>query len=150
MTRRYLASNSKDQSIKLWDLRRFSDTDDTLKGAVQVVRERANRGWDYRWTLLIQNILSWHDNVQVAEGAGQSQIPGDGRQKCDDIHRPQCAADPHQVRHRVYDVTFVTCEYMSLRCHFSPMANTGQKFIYTGCAKGRVVIYDMLTGKEVR
>ena len=30
------------------------------------------------------------------------------------------------------------------------MANTGQKFIYTGCAKGRVVIYDMLTGKEVR
>ena len=29
------------------------------------------------------------------------------------------------------------------------MANTGQKFIYTGCAKGRVVIYDMLTGKEV-
>ena len=36
-----------------------------------------------------------------------------------------------------------------IRCHFSPMANTGQKFIYTGCAKGRVVIYDMLTGKEV-
>ena len=30
------------------------------------------------------------------------------------------------------------------------MANTGQKFIYTGCAKGRVVIYDMLTGKEVK
>ena len=39
---------------------------------------------------------------------------------------------------------------ISVRCHFSPMANTGQKFIYTGCAKGRVVIYDMLTGKEVR
>ena len=38
---------------------------------------------------------------------------------------------------------------LSHRCHFSPMANTGQKFIYTGCAKGRVVIYDMLTGKEV-
>ena len=38
---------------------------------------------------------------------------------------------------------------LSPRCHFSPMANTGQKFIYTGCAKGRVVIYDMLTGKEV-
>ena len=148
MTRRYLASNSKDQSIKLWDLRRFSDTDDTLKGAVQVVRERANRGWDYRWTLLIQNSLSWHDNVQVAEGPGQSQVPGDGRQECDDIHRPQCAADPHQVRHRVYDVTCVY--YDPLRCHFSPMANTGQKFIYTGCAKGRVVIYDMLTGKEVR
>ena len=78
MTHRYLASNSKDQSIKLWDLRRFSDTDDTLKGVVQVVRERANRGWDYRWTLLIHSILSWHDNVQVAEGPGQSQVPDDG------------------------------------------------------------------------
>ena len=47
MLQRYLASNSKDQSIKLWDLRRFSDTDDILEG-LQVVRERAMRGWDYR------------------------------------------------------------------------------------------------------
>ena len=27
------------------------------------------------------------------------------------------------------------------------MNNTGQKYIYTGCAKGRVVIYDLLTGE---
>ena len=39
---------------------------------------------------------------------------------------------------------------MLTRCHFSPMSNTGQRYIYTGCARGRVVIYDMLTGKEVR
>ena len=50
--RRYLASNSKDQSIKLWDLRKFSDTDDILEG-LQVVRERAMRGWDYRWISLL-------------------------------------------------------------------------------------------------
>nr|CAD7204675.1 unnamed protein product [Timema douglasi] len=34
-----------------------------------------------------------------------------------------------------------------IRCHFSPEFTTGQRFIYTGCAAGRVVIYDMLTGK---
>ena len=57
MLRRYLASNSKDQSIKLWDLRKFSDTDDILEG-LQVVRERAMRGWDYRWILLLQSIMT--------------------------------------------------------------------------------------------
>ena len=56
MSHRYLASNSKDQSIKLWDLRRFSDTDDILEG-LQVVRERAMRGWDYRWILMIHSII---------------------------------------------------------------------------------------------
>ena len=56
MLHRYLASNSKDQSIKLWDLRKFSDTDDILEG-LQVVRERAMRGWDYRWIFLLQRVL---------------------------------------------------------------------------------------------
>ena len=64
----------------MWDLRRFSDTDDILEG-LQVVRERAMRGWDYRWISLIQRLvvmISWHD-IQVAESAGQShQVPGDG------------------------------------------------------------------------
>ena len=36
-----------------------------------------------------------------------------------------------------------------LRCHFSPMNNTGQKYIYTGCANGRVIIYDLHTGDIV-
>ncbi|PNF20119.1 DDB1- and CUL4-associated factor 11 [Cryptotermes secundus] len=34
-----------------------------------------------------------------------------------------------------------------VRCHFSPEFITGQRYIYTGCAAGRVVIYDVLTGK---
>jgi hypothetical protein len=33
------------------------------------------------------------------------------------------------------------------RCHISPQFSTGQRYIYTGCAAGRVVIYDLLTGK---
>ncbi|KAK7788866.1 hypothetical protein R5R35_013446 [Gryllus longicercus] len=34
-----------------------------------------------------------------------------------------------------------------VRCHFSPAFTTGQRYIYTGCAAGRIVIYDALTGK---
>lgn len=34
-----------------------------------------------------------------------------------------------------------------IRCRFSPAYSTGQRYIYTGCAAGRVVIYDLLTGK---
>lgn len=33
-----------------------------------------------------------------------------------------------------------------IRCHFSPTATTGQRYIYTGCAAGRVYIYDVMTG----
>ena len=53
---RYLASNSKDQSIKLWDLRRFSDTDDIQEG-LRALRECPMRGWDYRWLFLRKIIL---------------------------------------------------------------------------------------------
>ncbi|RWS15823.1 DDB1- and CUL4-associated factor 11-like isoform X2 [Dinothrombium tinctorium] len=37
-----------------------------------------------------------------------------------------------------------------IRCRFSPAFTTGQRFIYTGCASGRVVIFDALTGTIVK
>ncbi|XP_059485876.1 DDB1- and CUL4-associated factor 11 [Neocloeon triangulifer] len=37
-----------------------------------------------------------------------------------------------------------------VRCRFSPAATTGQRYIYTGCAAGRVIVYDSLTGKIER
>ncbi|XP_056009202.1 DDB1- and CUL4-associated factor 11-like isoform X3 [Ostrea edulis] len=42
---RYLLSNSKDQTIKLWDVRKFSPSEavESTKKAV------ARQGWDYRW-----------------------------------------------------------------------------------------------------
>ncbi|KAG8227768.1 hypothetical protein J437_LFUL005775, partial [Ladona fulva] len=36
-----------------------------------------------------------------------------------------------------------------IRCHFSPAFTTGQRYIYTGCATGRLVVYDVLTGEIV-
>ncbi|KAL5022788.1 hypothetical protein ScPMuIL_001943 [Solemya velum] len=37
-----------------------------------------------------------------------------------------------------------------IRCHFSPQFTTGQRFIYTGCATGKIIIYDLLTGVIVK
>lgn len=42
---RYLISNSKDQSVKLWDMRKFSSSE-----AIQATRKAvARQMWDYRW-----------------------------------------------------------------------------------------------------
>ncbi|XP_075230110.1 DDB1- and CUL4-associated factor 11 isoform X2 [Lycorma delicatula] len=37
-----------------------------------------------------------------------------------------------------------------IRCRFSPAFTTGQRYIYTGCASGRIFIYDVLTGEIVK
>lgn len=37
-----------------------------------------------------------------------------------------------------------------IRAYFSPMYSTGQKYIYCGSSDGCCVIYDVLTGKEVK
>eukprot|EP00794_Sanderia_malayensis_P019187 gene19187-21109_t len=42
---RYLLSNSKDQTIKLWDMRRFADKD-SVRECRKVV---SSTTWDYRW-----------------------------------------------------------------------------------------------------
>lgn len=42
---RHLISNSKDQSIKLWDVRVFS-SDAAAKNTLKAVHEQT---WDYRW-----------------------------------------------------------------------------------------------------
>lgn len=45
---RYLISNSKDQTIKLWDMRVFSPSGDTNQASSRR-RTRYHNRWDYRW-----------------------------------------------------------------------------------------------------
>lgn len=47
MDTRYLISNSKDQSIKLWDMRRFSDESTIEKS--HVIASNIDPRWDYRY-----------------------------------------------------------------------------------------------------
>lgn len=111
---RHLISNSKDQSIKLWDIRAFSSADaqENTRKAVAV------QNWDYRWQKVPKKLVNVKNNLE---------------------------GDTSVMTYRGHSVLQTL-----IRCHFSPSFTTGQRYIYTGCASGRVVIYDLLTGKTVR
>ncbi|KAK3576381.1 hypothetical protein CHS0354_018929 [Potamilus streckersoni] len=110
---RYLISNSKDQTIKLWDIRCFS----TSEGIEATKKTVAKQRWDYRWQqvprkLNRKNKLQGDSSIMTYRG--------------------------HSVLHTL------------IRCRFSPEFSTSQRFIYSGCATGSVVIYDLLSGKIVK
>ncbi|XP_055545588.1 DDB1- and CUL4-associated factor 11 [Wyeomyia smithii] len=111
---RYIISNSKDQSIKLWDLRVFSPSDAETK-----IRDLLSYGsWDYRW-----------DEVPKRFYNPTKPLEGDTSVMTYRGHRVQKSL---------------------IRAKFSPASTTGQRFIYTGCGTGRLIIYDALTGKIVQ
>lgn len=111
---RYIISNSKDQSIKLWDLRVFSPSDAEAK-----VKDQLSCGnWDYRW-----------DEVPKRFYNPTKSLEGDTSVATYRGHRVQKTL---------------------IRAKFSPASTTGQRYIYTGCSTGRLVIYDTLTGKIVQ
>ncbi|EYC42401.1 hypothetical protein Y032_0532g3037 [Ancylostoma ceylanicum] len=101
---RYLISNSKDQTVKLWDLRRFS-SEETVRKTINCVRQQS---WDYRW--------------QPAPPTTCTPLKGD---------TSVVTLRGHSVLHTL------------VRAKFSP-SRTGKRYIYTGCARGEVVIYDLL------
>ena len=107
---RHLLSNSKDQTIKLWDVRAFSSE----SGQEETRRAVANQQWDYRW-----------QKVPTKLKHSQARLSG----------------DTSIMTYRGHSVLQTL-----IRCHFSPSASTGQRYIYTGCAQGKILIYDALTG----
>lgn len=59
MDGRYLISNSKDQSIKLWDLRMFSPSG-AQKQPLNIHKNLSNgTSWDYRWDE-VPNECKWN------------------------------------------------------------------------------------------
>uniref|UniRef100_A0A8C1ZG52 DDB1- and CUL4-associated factor 11 n=1 Tax=Cyprinus carpio TaxID=7962 RepID=A0A8C1ZG52_CYPCA len=109
---RYLISNSKDQTIKLWDVRKFSPKEGLAASRLAVTQQN----WDYRW----------------------QQVPQRG------VLRHKLSGDTSVMTYRGHGVL-----HTLIRCRFSPEFSTGQKFIYTGCSTGKIIIYDVLTGSIV-
>lgn len=111
---RYLLSNCKDQSIKLWDMRHLSS-----KKAQDETRQCvARQDWDYRWQQVPRKVYR---------------------------NRKRIAGDSSLMTYRGHSVLNTL-----IRARFSPKFTTGQHFIYTGCANGAVVVYDILTGQIVK
>ncbi|EFN75754.1 WD repeat-containing protein 23 [Harpegnathos saltator] len=111
---RYLITNCKDQTIKLWDVRVFSGE----IGKMNTRKAVSSQNWDYRWQPVPKRLRKPRD---LLEG------------------------DTSVMTYRGHSVLQTL-----IRCHFSPADTTGQRYIYTGCSTGRVIVYDVLTGKIVR
>uniref|UniRef100_A0A8C5GYE7 DDB1- and CUL4-associated factor 11 n=1 Tax=Gouania willdenowi TaxID=441366 RepID=A0A8C5GYE7_GOUWI len=109
---RYLISNSKDQSIKLWDIRKFSPKEGLVASRLAVTQQN----WDYRWQQVPQRALKKH----------------------------KLTGDTSVMTYRGHGVL-----HTLIRCRFSPEFSTGQRFIYSGCSTGKIIIYDVLTGEVV-
>lgn len=110
---KHLISNSKDQSIKLWDVRVFS-SDSAARNTLRAVHDQT---WDYRWQGVPKKLYN----------------------------KDQLEGDTSVMTYRGHIVTRTL-----IRCRFSPAETTGQRYIYTGCGSGRLIIYDALSGKIKR
>uniref|UniRef100_A0A1L8E5M2 Putative microtubule associated complex n=1 Tax=Nyssomyia neivai TaxID=330878 RepID=A0A1L8E5M2_9DIPT len=112
---RYFITNSKDQTIKLWDVRVTSKESQIQEFAAG--KRDAYRDWDYRWNTVPQSYY------KVNDLAGDTSVM---------TYRG----------HRVFKSL--------IRAKFSPAKTTGQRYIYTGCGTGYLVLYDVLTGEMVQ
>ncbi|XP_055837547.1 DDB1- and CUL4-associated factor 11 [Episyrphus balteatus] len=106
----YLLSNSKDQSIKIWDLRKPTPVDKVCNE-----KDLPMLDWDYRWDEVPHE---YYNPTKIMDG------------------------DVSVMTFRGHRVT-----KSLIRAKFSPAAQTGQRYIYTGCGTGRIIIYDVLTGQ---
>ncbi|KAH8373097.1 hypothetical protein KR009_011661 [Drosophila setifemur] len=108
----HVLSNSKDQSIKIWDMRQPGNVRHLSRARQQQLDLTM---WDYRWNRVPREFYNPHRALD-----GDTSI----------------------MTYRGHRVTKTL-----LRAKFSPLEQTGQRYIYTGCATGRIIIYDVLTGK---
>ncbi|XP_058197561.1 LEC14B protein [Rhododendron vialii] len=105
---RYFISNSKDQTIKLWDIRKMSSNANCNPGF-------RNYEWDYRWM----------------------EYPPQARSLKHPCDQSLATYKGHQVLRTL------------IRCYFSPVYSTGQKYIYTGSHDSCVYVYDVVSGAQV-
>jgi len=102
---RYIVSNGKDQTAKLWDLRKLYSAEAAKALRPQQVNVPT---FDYRGPLYKKPRYVKHPNdVSV------------------------CTYTGHAVLQTL------------IRCHFSPATGTGQRYIYSGSADGRIHIWNL-------
>ncbi|ORY07976.1 WD40 repeat-like protein [Basidiobolus meristosporus CBS 931.73] len=101
---RYCLTNSKDQTMKLWDIRNMM----TASQFDSSERLDFRCHWDYRFM----------------------EYPGPRRFR----HPNDCSVMTYRG-HRVLKTL--------IRCHFSPLHNTGQRYLYTGSEDGKVRVFNL-------
>lgn len=117
---RYVLSNSKDQSMKLWDLRRMMSPAALDAGTGDRAAQR--RLMDYRMTRLTRS----------------------------DVTSSAAAARQRRLDSSVVTFTGHSVSNTLIRCDFSPQHSTGFRYAFTGSADKLIYVYDMLTGAVVK
>lgn len=105
---RHFISNGKDQTIKLWDIRKMA-----ANGPRGPRFRRSD--WDYRYM----------------------------------DYPPERLPMKHPNDQSVFTYRGHSVLRTLIRCYFSPMESTGQKYIYTGSTDACVYIYDLASGSLV-
>ncbi|XP_026277378.1 DDB1- and CUL4-associated factor 11 isoform X2 [Frankliniella occidentalis] len=160
-TSHILYSGSDDSLCKVWDRRTLSESDPkpvgVLAGHLDGITFIEPRG-DGRHLLSNskdQTIKLWDVRRLSSEECQRESIRAASNQTWD--YRYQKVPSKFKSSHRSLDGDTSVMTYRGhkvlqtlIRCRFSPAASTGQRYIYTGCALGRVLIYDALTGQTAK
>ncbi|VDN06913.1 unnamed protein product [Thelazia callipaeda] len=122
---KYILTNSKDQTVKIWDLRKFSSS----YAEKQTLRATQRQTWDYRY----QDVPRFFNLAKPMKIIPFFLPPiycikGDGS---------LMTFRGHSVRHTL------------IRAKFSP-ERTGFRYVYCGSTEGTLYIFDILTGEYVR
>ena len=123
---RYIISNGKDQTLRLWDLRKMRSSAE--HEAAQTRSYNIPR-FDYRYRQFIFTVSSSLISTLLVRN---SYYP-----------KPRYSAHPQDcsvMTYRGHEVLRTL-----IRCHFSPAETTGSQYIYSGSSDGKVhVSYHIL------
>jgi len=123
---RHLLSNGKDQTVRVWDLRRAWSNED----AAAWCRRRPIPVWSWDYRFMAYPASGW--DFDMARFAGTADEETKFRAK-----RALQTLRGHRV-----DQTLI-------RAYFSPLATTGGRYVYSGSGDGSVCFWDLQTGELV-
>ncbi len=126
---RYMLSNSKDQSMKLWDLRRSNSAAAVSRCTEQ--RSSQRRMLDYRMARISRSSITAQAAATSASGAAAGS-------NVDESDRSLVTFTGHSVAQTL------------IRCDFSPGHSTGYRYVVSGSADGRIWVWDVVTGEVAR
>uniref|UniRef100_A0A182MI24 Uncharacterized protein n=1 Tax=Anopheles culicifacies TaxID=139723 RepID=A0A182MI24_9DIPT len=149
-------SGSDDSIIKLWDRRCMNDSNPDPVGrlvghydGITYINSR-NDGRYIISNSKDQSIKLWDLRKMSPSSARGEHVHSLWDYRWDDVPRrffnitKTLKGDTSIMTYRGHKV-----QKSLIRAKFSPASTTGQRYIYTGCGTGRLIIYDVLTGAIV-
>ncbi|XP_050077215.1 DDB1- and CUL4-associated factor 11 [Anopheles maculipalpis] len=149
-------SGSDDSVIKLWDRRCMNESNPEAVGrlighydGITYIDSR-NDGRYIISNSKDQSIKLWDLRKMSPSNIRREQVLNHWDYRWDDVPKrffnitKSLRGDTSIMTYRGHKV-----QKSLIRAKFSPASTTGQRYIYTGCGTGRLIIYDVLTGSIV-